>query len=109
MMRLSPRAASLVPRRLRLAALLEGTTLLALIFVAVPLKHLAGQPEATTWLGPVHGGAFLFYLWTLVSVAVDERWSLLRTLGWGIAAVAPFGTFAAVQLHSQQEANDRRS
>lgn len=43
----------------------EGTTLLLLVLVAVPIKYLAGFPIATRIVGPVHGIAFLFYIWTL--------------------------------------------
>jgi hypothetical protein len=35
------------------ASLLEGSTLLALVLVAVPLKHLAGMPQATRIMGPM--------------------------------------------------------
>lgn len=34
-------------RRMRAASLLEGSTLVVLLFVAVPLRHLAGLPIAT--------------------------------------------------------------
>ena len=48
--------------RLRWASLAEGATLLLLVGVAVPLKRLAGFPEAVSVLGPIHGGAFLLYV-----------------------------------------------
>ena len=50
-------------RPLRLAAFIEGTTLLALLGMAVPLKHLAGYPGAVSLMDPIHGAAFLFYFW----------------------------------------------
>lgn len=31
-------------RRLKAVSVLEGTTLASLVFIAVPLMHLAGQP-----------------------------------------------------------------
>jgi uncharacterized protein DUF3817 len=48
-------------RRMRLVSLLEGSTLVALLLVAVPLKHIAGYPAATSIVGPIHGMAFLLY------------------------------------------------
>lgn len=45
--------------RLRIAGLFEGTTLLFLLLIAVPLKHLAGYPEIVSAAGPVHGLAFV--------------------------------------------------
>ena len=56
-------AAPLGPlRTLRLASLGEGATLLLLVLIAVPLKRLAGMPEAVSVMGPIHGAAFLLYL-----------------------------------------------
>jgi integral membrane protein len=56
-------AAPLGPlRALRLASLGEGATLLLLVLIAVPLKRLAGMPEAVSIMGPIHGAAFLLYL-----------------------------------------------
>ncbi len=60
-------------RALRIAAVAEATTLLVLVGIAVPLKHLAGLPQATAVMGPVHGAAFLAFLWLLVrSCAAGE-------------------------------------
>jgi integral membrane protein len=80
-------------RRLAAASWIEGCTLLALVFVAVPLKHLYGEPVAVRWLGPVHGVAFLFYVWTTLETASAGRWAgrdIARVL---LAAFVPFGTF----------------
>ena len=45
--------------RLRVLGRIEGVTLLTLIGIAVPLKHLAGEPMLVTLLGPLHGAVFL--------------------------------------------------
>jgi integral membrane protein len=84
--------------------LLEGGTLVLLLFVAVPLKHWADLPEATAWLGPVHGGAFLFYLWALAATAAEDKWPLPRSLIWAVAAMVPFGTFIAIRLRQKRHA-----
>lgn len=52
--------------RLRLAVALEGATLIALVCIASPLKRLADMPAATAVMGPLHGLAFLFFLYVLV-------------------------------------------
>jgi integral membrane protein len=49
-------------RRMRFVSLLEGATLVVLLFVAVPLKHLGIYREATSIIGPVHGLAFMLYI-----------------------------------------------
>ncbi|HMA50030.1 MAG TPA: DUF3817 domain-containing protein [Magnetospirillaceae bacterium] len=47
---------------LRAVALVEGSAFLLLLFVAVPLKHLAGIDAPVLILGPLHGIAFLAYV-----------------------------------------------
>jgi len=76
---------------LRLMALAEAATLLLLVFVAVPLKHLADMPLATRIMGPVHGAAFVAFLWF-----VTRAWSEGRVDGAGalrlfVGATIPFG------------------
>ncbi len=81
-------------RRLRLVSLLEGVTLVILVFVAVPLKHLAGYGFATATMGPIHGMAFLLYSWMLAQTAAFCRWPKGTLLRLFILACIPFGAFA---------------
>jgi integral membrane protein len=79
--------------RLRLIGLLEGSSFLALLFIAMPLKYLADQTIAVRYLGLVHGILFLLYLFALIPVALERRWSW-RTCGLGfLASLVPFGPF----------------
>ena len=79
-------------RRFRILALLEGVSLILLVFFAVPLKHLAHQPLGVRVLGPLHGLFFILYAWA-VYVAVDgEKWSKRQALFAMLASVVPFGT-----------------
>lgn len=80
-------------RRMRAASLLEGSTLVVLLFVAVPLRHLAGLPIATRIMGPIHGLAFLLYIWMLLKTISDGSWSRSETARLVIAALIPFGAF----------------
>lgn len=78
---------------LRGFGLAEGVTLLFLVGIAVPMKHLAGQQGLVSAAGPVHGLVFLLYLWLAVRVAVAEGWKrgdIVRLCG---VALVPFGTF----------------
>ncbi len=91
-------------RRLRLAALLEATTLVLLVFVAVPLKHLGGLPQATAIMGPVHGLAFLFYLWAVMQAAGSGGWPKAVIARMVIFAFIPLAGFVNERLlwHQQQ-------
>lgn len=85
-------------RPLRLAATIEGATLLLLLTVAVPLKHLASLPQAVSMVGPVHGLAFLAYLWLLLNAAASQRWDKGLVARMVVAAFIPFGTFMAARF-----------
>jgi integral membrane protein len=80
--------------RLRLAGLLEGISLLVLVFVAVPLKYLNNDPSLVKSLGPVHGILFLWFVINTLSVGVEYRWRFATTT-WKVlvACMIPFGTF----------------
>lgn len=91
-------------RRMRAVSLLEGTTLLLLILVAVPLKHLAGLPVATAIMGPVHGMAFLLYVWMLIQTVSAGGWSRSETTRMVVAAFIPFGAFANERVLARRQA-----
>jgi integral membrane protein len=80
-------------RRMRQVSLVEGSTLIVLIFIAVPLKHLGGYPLATAIMGPIHGIAFVVYVWMLIQTVVSGEWSRVEILRLMIAAIVPFGAF----------------
>ena len=80
-------------RRLEFASKLEATTLIALVGVAVPLKHAAGLPQAASAMGPVHGLAFLFYLWTVIQTVAAGGWRLADILRLVGAAFVPLAGF----------------
>ena len=79
--------------RLRLAGRIEGTTLLLLIGVAVPLKYIGGWPQGSSIMGPIHGAAFIFYVVTLIEVASSQLLSRSETLRTFLACLIPFGPF----------------
>ena len=80
-------------RRMRLVSVVEGCTLLILVFVAVPIKHLGGYAIATSIMGPVHGMAFLLYVWTLIETVSSADFPRLDVVRMVVAAFIPFGAF----------------
>ena len=84
-------------RRLELASALEGTTLLLLLLVAVPLKHLAGEPVAVTVLGPVHGLAFSLYVWIAIETVAGGGWTRGDAARLALTALIPFGAYANIR------------
>ena len=80
--------------RLRLIGYLEGLSLLVLIFIAVPMKHIFHNPALSTLLGPIHGAIFLLFLFNSLSIGVEQNWKF-KTTTWKLilACFIPFGTF----------------
>lgn len=79
--------------RLRLLGWLEGVSFLVLLGVAMPLKYLAGLPQAVRVVGMLHGILFLLFVGAVAHVAVQRRWSWKWVAGALVAAVLPFGPF----------------
>ncbi|GHH01238.1 DUF3817 domain-containing protein [Comamonas sp. JC664] len=79
--------------RFRAVALAEGLSVIALFFIAMPLKYAAGIPEAVKFTGWAHGLLFVLYLFALLDAAITYRWSIVRVLGGLAASLLPFGTF----------------
>lgn len=79
--------------RLRIIGCLEGVSYLLLLGVAMPLKYLAGLPEAVLYTGWVHGILFMTYgvlvLHGWISKTLDFKLSVLAM----VAAILPLGPF----------------
>lgn len=79
--------------RLRIAGLLEGSSYLILLFIAVPLKYMADQPHGVEVTGPLHGLFFLLYCAFIMEVHFSQEWTFKRSGIAFLAAFVPFGTF----------------
>ena len=80
-------------RQLRIVALLEGVSFVVLLFVAMPLKYMAGLPLAVRIVGSVHGLLFLVFVVALFRAASERRWPAQRSLLAFVASIVPFATF----------------
>lgn len=80
-------------RDVRIIGIFEGISFLVLLFVAMPLKYLAGMPIAVRIAGSVHGLLFIAF--------VRAVWQARNTCGWSnrqvglalLASLLPFGPF----------------
>ncbi len=79
--------------RLRLLGIAEGVSLLLLAFIAMPLKYMAGKPEAVKVIGWMHGLLFIAFMAAVLYVFYQRKWSFKKVLIAFIAALLPFGTF----------------
>lgn len=89
--------------RLRLVAILEGVSFLVLLLIAMPLKYLAGQPEAVKHVGMSHGVLFVLYILLLIQQSIQRGWSMKKVLLGFAASLVPLGTFWADKKLFQAE------
>ncbi len=102
--RLAPVPAPDLPgfdRRLRRLALAEGTSLLVLIGVAMPLKYAAGLPAAVRVAGMAHGLLFVLYVVAVLEALGTRRLSGRAAALAVAAAMVPGGTFALARRHGR--------
>ncbi|RKH66230.1 DUF3817 domain-containing protein [Corallococcus aberystwythensis] len=90
-------------RQLRWAAFLEGMSFLGLLFIAMPVKYLLGQPLAVRITGAVHGLLFLLFVSSLFRAASEHGWPARRSLTAFGASLLPFGTFVLDRALRREE------
>jgi integral membrane protein len=78
---------------LRYIGIAEGISLLVLLFIAMPLKYLAGKPEAVKVIGWIHGLLFVLFMAAVLFAFIQRRWPFKKLFFAFIAAFLPFGTF----------------
>jgi len=85
---------STAPGRLKLLGWLEGSSLLLLVGLAVPLKYVFDMPALVRIMGPVHGILFLLFIFQTISTGIELQWRFRQTT-WKVltACLIPFGTF----------------
>ena len=79
--------------RLRLIGLLEGTSFLYLVFVAMPQKWIGGNEEAIKIPGWIHGILFILLCGALVLAWKPAGWTVKQCAKIFCAALLPFGPF----------------
>ena len=71
----------------------EGISYLLLLFIAVPLKRLAGIPEAVRVVGMAHGVLFIAFVALLIPLVQQKKITLNMALFAFVMSLIPFGTF----------------
>lgn len=85
-------------KRLRTVAIIEGSTLVLLLFVAMPLKYKMGMPAFVSVMGPIHGIAFIAYIVALIAALGVGVITSIKLIVGTVAAFIPFGSFVFEKL-----------
>ena len=80
-------------RIFKIIALLEGISLLLLLFIAMPMKYIYEQPIFVKTIGMAHGLLFIAYILLAIMLKIEEKWDLKKFAVVCLASVLPFGTF----------------
>ncbi len=80
-------------KRLRLVGLMEGSSYLLLLGVAMPLKYLWGEPWMVENVGWIHGLLFIGYSLMVLQAFLVKALGVRSVALALVAAVLPFGPF----------------
>jgi integral membrane protein len=91
--------------RLRLIGLVEGTSYLLLVGVAMPLKYFADMPQAVRVVGMIHGVLFVVFCGALLQALLKKQLSFFESVGVFVSSLLPFGTYVIDGRLKQREAS----
>ncbi|MFJ7934122.1 DUF3817 domain-containing protein [Sporosarcina sp. NPDC096371] len=77
--------------RFRFMGIVEGSSLLLLLFIAMPLKYFLDMPGMVSVVGAVHGGLFIIYCAMVLYATFAVKWPVRFTIGAFASAFIPFG------------------
>jgi len=80
--------------RLRVVSAIEGLSYVLLVGVAMPLKYMAGMPEAVRVVGMAHGVLFVAFVAALAMAWIARRWSVWRVASLFVLSMIPLGALA---------------
>ncbi len=80
---------------LRIIGLMEGVSYLVLLGIAMPLKYIWDMPGFIYSTGMAHGLLFTLYVFFVLLVGYQLKWSLNKIFWALLASLVPFGTFIA--------------
>lgn len=88
---------------LRKVGLVEGISLLVLLFIAMPLKYIWNEPGAVKIVGWIHGALFVLFMLLAFRVYEQRSWPFKKVILAFIAAFLPFGTFVFDKQLKEEE------
>lgn len=80
-------------KQFRWLSLAEGTSFLVLLLIAMPLKYMADMPLMVKYTGWAHGLLFVLYVFQLIYLGIELKWTFKRIALYFIAAFLPLAPF----------------
>lgn len=89
--------------RYRVLANVVGVVLIVLMFVAVPLRYLAGIHEVSKAVSPVHGVMYMLLVLSIVSLGRSRGWPITRMVLVAVAGTVPVLSFVVERRVTRAE------
>ncbi|MDP9496620.1 MAG: DUF3817 domain-containing protein [Actinomycetota bacterium] len=89
--------------RYRVLANIVGVVLIVLVFVAVPLRYLAGIPEVSKTVSPVHGVMYMLLVLSVISLGRSRGWPISRMVLVALAGTVPVLSFVVERRVTRAE------
>lgn len=89
--------------RYRVMANVVGVVLLVLVFVAMPIRYLAGSPELSETVSPIHGVLYMVLVLTVVLLGRARRWPPKRMVLVALGGTVPIGSFFVERHVAEQD------
>ncbi len=80
---------------LKIGAILEGVSVIALFMVAIPMKYILGNPILIKSTGMIHGILFVIYSLLVLLASRNSNWKVSKIGLLLLLGFIPFGTFYA--------------
>lgn len=90
-------------KKFRLINKIEGYSFLILLFIAMPLKYMAGIPMATKIVGMTHGLLVFAFIYQLIQATDEVKFTTKELVTIVIASLLPFGSFYNDKLCANKE------
>lgn len=71
----------------------EGISFLVLLFIAMPLKYIWGDPSWVRVVGMAHGVLFVAYIAWAIFIKEIKKWNFKTLAIVILGSIIPFGTF----------------
>lgn len=90
--------------RFRLISAIEGLSYLVLVFIAMPIKYIGGDPSYVKFFGMAHGVLFIIFMISLFEGKLKEKWSLNFSFQLFVLSLIPFGAILIEKKVKPKEA-----
>ena len=77
--------------RFRVISAIEGLSFLVLVFIAMPIKYIGGDPIPVKIVGMTHGILFIIFMISLFEAKIKQEWDTGFVFQLFVLSLIPFG------------------